>query len=132
MRVLLCGLPLQAVAQSTGISPRRLRLMIDRGAPLARAGRRGRGGDALIDLLEFEAWRQSAVDPNAELADALPRILALPVEELLRRAKTPGEKGAIRATWFACVGAARDAMGGLELDLTDPSIKKIIDALRNF
>lgn len=116
------GLPLQAVAQLLGITPRRLRLMIARGAPVAKAGRRGRGGDTLICLHDFAEWRacralQGSNSFNVDgFADKVPHLIAGVTTGLLRRARTRDERRLLISAWYECANAIRDELGADELD----------------
>jgi hypothetical protein len=103
--------------------------MIAAGMPVARTGRRGRGGDALLDLMQIAEWRANGASPRDDLADRVPRILANPIEELIRRARTPNEKQFLVEAWYHCANAVRDALDAPELDTATPEMRKIIDGL---
>jgi hypothetical protein len=103
--------------------------MIAAGMPVARAGRRGRNGDALLDLMHIAEWAAASASPQDDLADRVPRILANPIEELIRRARTPNEKQLLLEAWYHCTNAVRDALDAPELDTATPEMRKIIDGL---
>lgn len=60
----MTAVPLSEAARALGISPSQLRREIAAGAPVARPGRRGPGGAALVVIADVERWRsrQSNVD----------------------------------------------------------------------
>ena len=51
-------LPRASAARELGVAERTLRDWIAAGAPVARPGRRGRGGSALFDVRAVAAWRR--------------------------------------------------------------------------
>lgn len=73
-----CGLPINEAARQLGVHRRTLTSWIDRGAPVVRQGRRGRGAPTLVDPAAVRAWR-AAQEPVAhginldQLADLLAR-----------------------------------------------------------
>jgi hypothetical protein len=116
------GLPLQAMAALSGLTVRQLRILINKGAPLARAGRRGRGGDALICLHDFAEWQAyralqggNSFDVDG-LADKVPHLIAEVITGLLQRARTRDEKRLLISAWYECANAIRDELAADELD----------------
>ncbi len=77
------ALPLAAAARVLDVSVVTLRRWIEAGAPVARTGRRGRGGEALLDPAAIVAWqaaRGAAVDEVVPvklraLVDSIPDLI---------------------------------------------------------
>lgn len=66
-------LPIREAAQALGVSESTLR----RGAPVARRGRRGKGGAALYDVDALQAWRdgEHGAAPASEFLELLGAVL---------------------------------------------------------
>ena len=61
---------IEQAARALGIGQSTLRRWVTRGAPMVRRGRRGRGGQALLDPSAISSWRASGAAPRAEVPDA--------------------------------------------------------------
>jgi len=87
------------------VSEATLRRWIARGAPVARRGRRGRGGAALIDVGAIEAWRGSSCSTDAVrvFASELPELVADAVDGFFRAISGPHKRelaAALAGTWY--------------------------------
>ena len=70
-------LNLREAAAALGSSEASLRRWCDQGAPIARRGRRGKGGAALYDVNALKAWRDGdrGVEPASEFLALLGSVL---------------------------------------------------------
>ncbi|WP_162434816.1 helix-turn-helix domain-containing protein [Pseudoxanthomonas koreensis] len=111
----MTGLTLREAARALGISPRTLRRWLSAGAPVARRGRRGTGGAALIDPHAVLAWRDTC-DADAALqafAGRVPELVACAIAEAHRMIEGPHKRataGALAGTWFIVSAALTDAL----------------------
>ena len=64
-------LPLDQAALQLGVAPVTLRRWIAQGAPVARAGQRGRGRRALVDPVAIAAWRAAPAAVEGPIAPTL-------------------------------------------------------------
>lgn len=111
-----------------GISPVTLRRWMRAGAPVARRGRRGRGGEALIDPAAVTAWRLSCeVSDHADLivlAGELPEIVASAIGEAFLHVEGPHKRacaGVLAGAWYLVTLALLDRLRRVVPDLNDPT-----------
>lgn len=124
------ALNLVDAARALGVAPVTLRRMIAAGAPVARPGRRGRGGEALLDPAAVKAWQASrgATRDQAGEADALraalsrlPQRIAALADAQFQDAEGPHKRqlaGEIAAFAYRVLFALEDVAGipTVELD----------------
>lgn len=108
-------LPIAAAAAAAGVSAPTLRRWIAAGAPVARRGRRGRGGAALIDVAAIEAWRGTGASTDAlrAFAGEVPQLVADAVDETFRELVGPHKRssaGPLAACWFQVASALLDRL----------------------
>lgn len=107
--------PLTAAARKLNVSVPTLRRWMADGAPVARRGRRGRGGAALLDVAAIEAWRGTgaATDLLHVLAAEVPELVAGAVEEAFRAATGPHKRafaGHLALAWFEVTSRLLDRL----------------------
>lgn len=111
--------PIDIAADQLGVGVVTVRRMLRAGAPQARRGRKGRGGQALLDVNAIAAWqasRNGSGDHVAALeafAAQMPEVVADEIWRvfLLCRDKPPDRRtlpGAFAALWYAISKALRD------------------------
>jgi hypothetical protein len=127
-----------AAAHSLGISVPTLRRWLRQGAPQARRGRRGRGGDALVDPAAVRAWRAScAVVEHADLevlAGELPELVGRAVAEAFAAVEGPHKRaaaGVLAGAWYVVTTKLLDRLRRDVPRLRDPDVVPAqIDHLR--
>ena len=127
-------MPATAAAAALGVSLPTLKRWIRDGCPVARRGRRGRGGAALVDPDAVQAWRRAARGEDAlvELAGRLPEIVGAAMAQAFRLA--PDKRGSTAwvavAGWQLATGAVLDHLRAQGVEITDPPIPESIEQLR--
>lgn len=130
----MTALPIPAAALALETSPRRLRRLIDQGAPVVRTGRRGRGKAALIDPDVIRAWidsrtRAPADDARLKVFVAqLPEIVAEAVWRVFVDTVGPHKRAVAQAcvaAWYQACVAAFDAAGAPELEVIPEKIDRL-------
>lgn len=122
---------IEQAAAALGVSVSSLRRDISQGAPVARRGRRGCGGAALVSVEAVAAWRATrgpSMDAAravaaGELASELPELLASAMAEVFRQIEGPHKRamaGALAACWYRTSCAIID-----KLRETEPAIPEI-------
>lgn len=123
-------LPIPEAAQRLGVSPTTLRRWIAEGAPVARHGRRGRGGGALLRPSEVAAWRHSQVVPRASVSvERLATIVATVCGELFDATDGWPRRAAL-AGLSAAIGYAITAEIAEELGQQEPPLHPELIRLR--
>ena len=117
--------PLKEASAALDLTPKELRTLIAKGGcPVARPGRRGRGGETLIDVAKFRAWmrRRDLTINAAELSskiEGVQRRMAAADFEFFRCITGP-HKGPLRAhavqAWYRHVNVMRAAFDLPELE----------------
>jgi hypothetical protein len=119
-------LPLKAASLALDLTPKELRTLIAKGGcPVARPGRRGRGGETLIDVAKFRAWMRrrdrktiSAAELSSKIEGVQRRMAAADFEFF--RCITGPHKGPLRAhavqAWYRHVNVMRAAFDLPELE----------------
>ena len=118
----MSAVPIRDAASELGTSVSTVSRWIKRGAPVARRGRRGRGGQTLVDVPAMIAWRRSGLDLRG-VAAGLPDVLAAAIERAW--SETEGWQrqqlaGVFAATWYVVTCAVLD-----HLRAADPSIPEV-------
>ena len=135
----MTAVPLPAAAAELCVSVPTLRRWLRQGAPQARRGWRGRGGDALVDPAAISAWRGShaAVD-HADLevlAGELPELVAAAVADAFQRVEGPHKRlvaGVLAGAWYVITTALLDRLRRDVPHLRDPdALPREIDRLRS-
>jgi hypothetical protein len=119
------ALPIDEAAVVLNISVKKLRQLIDHGAPVVRHGRHGPGGKTIVDPTAVSEWLRERVDAAETLAklralvDDLPTIIANVMFELYRSQSGP-HKTILGANcvlaWYMLTNAIRDRRGMPELE----------------
>jgi hypothetical protein len=119
------GLPIDEAAAALNISVKKLRGLIQHGAPVISLGRHGPGGKAIVDPAAVAQWLRERIDAAETLTnlralvDDLPNILANVLFDLYRNQSGP-HKTALGANsvlaWYAIMNAIRDRRGMAELE----------------
>jgi hypothetical protein len=120
-------LPLSVAAAALGISVPRLRRLIAAGAPVARRGRRGRGGAFLVDAEAVRRW-QAAGGRDARLhafAADVPRVVAEACAESFAQVTGPHKRataGVLAGAWYVVTIAILGRLRAELPELTDPTV----------
>jgi hypothetical protein len=132
----LAGLP--AAARELRVSVPTLRRWLRAGAPVAHRGRRGRGGQALIDPAAVAAWRGSGKAEHGDLivfANELPELVAGAIAESFQHIEGPHKRlaaGALAGAWYLITVALLDRLRCHVPELRDPDVlPREIDHLRS-
>lgn len=110
-----CGLPIDDAARQLGVHRRTLTGWIDRGAPVVRQGRPGRGRPTLVDPDALREWRGQPAAPAApglaldELGEALAWALDQ-VFELSTRRDRQALARELCLTWLIFMGNLADRL----------------------
>ena len=108
--------PLPQAARVLKVSVPTLRRWLREGAPQVRRGRRGRGGDTLVDVQAIAAWRACR---HAPVDHAALRVFAAELPELVAHAISGAFErmdglpkarmaGAMAGVWYAVTAALLD------------------------
>jgi hypothetical protein len=111
--------PIRVAADRLGVGVPTVRRMLRAGAPQARRGRKGRGGQALLDANAIRAWQASRNGTGGHVAALeafaaqIPDVVAQEIWRvfLLCHDKPPDRRtlpGAFAALWYAIAKALRD------------------------
>lgn len=126
------ALTIPDAARVLGVTPRAVRRMVERGAPVARRGGRGRGRATLIDVAALRAWQRPSgrlVAPVV-LARMLPAAIATAIAAAHREIDGPHKRasaGVLAGAWYAASCAALDELRRLDPDV--PEIDAIPDEI---
>ncbi len=125
-----------AAALELAVSETTLRRWIARGAPVARRGRRGRGGHALVDVGAIAAWRGSGCSTDAlrVFAAEVPELVADAVDASFRAIRGPSKRelaGALAASWYWVTTALLDRLRRDCADIGDvAAVPESVERLR--
>ena len=113
---MLAAVTVAEAAAELGVSERQLRRWLRAGCPVARRGRRGRGGAALLDVDAVQAWRRQATaeDALATLAGAVPELVADAVHASFLEAEGVRKSalaGVLCAVWYRVAASLLDQLG---------------------
>ena len=111
--------PIAVAADRLGVGVATLRRMLRAGAPQARRGRPGRGGEALLDVNAIRAWQAAHNGTGGStaaleafgaqipeiVAGAIWRVFILCHDKPIDRRTLPG---GLAATWYEIAKALRD------------------------
>jgi len=126
------ALSIPDAARALGVSPRAVRRMVERGAPVARRGGRGRGRATLIDVAALRAWQRPSgrlVAPVV-LARTIPAAIATAIAAAYRdvdRSDKRALAGIFAASWYVASCAALDELRRLDADV--PEIDVVPDEI---
>ena len=126
------ALSIPDAARALGVSPRAVRRMVERGAPVARRGGRGRGRATLIDVAALRAWQRPSgrlVAPVV-LARMLPAAIGTAIAAAHREIDGPHKRaaaGVLAGAWYAASCAALDELRRLDADV--PEIDVVPDEI---
>jgi len=137
----MSALPLIVAARELGLRVGTLRRLIRRGAPTVARGSRGRGRVCLVDPADVRAWLGADARDAlaAEVAAAVPGLLALAADEALRRAEGIDKRalaGILAAHWYTSANAIIDRLRAVaptvrELEALPPEIERMLKIARN-
>lgn len=120
------ALPVPEAAVELEVSEVTLRRWIASGAPVARRGRRGRGGRTLVDVQAVRAWRASQRVTLAAAAAGLPDVLADALADALEQADgLPKQRtaGLLALAWYLAATRCMDHLREFDSavpDVADP------------
>jgi len=112
---------LSQAAIDLGVSARAVRRMLEGGAPVARAGHRGRGKAALVDPAAIRGWLASRHVAPADDAH-------LQAWEVFVESSGPHKLAVARAmmsVWYRATTALLDVAGAPELDVEPDYIRRL-------
>lgn len=115
-------LELGPAAEALGVAPSTLRRWTRQGAPVARRGRRGRGGAARYDVDAIRRWQRLQRSDVAIAAVDLPRVIADAVCRLYVDLEGPHKRpcaGFAAGVWYAVSVAALDHLRAHAADVGD-------------
>lgn len=135
----MTAVPVHLAALELGVSVPTLRRWLRQGCPVARRGRRGRGGRALVDPRAVRAWRGSSEACELAglevLAAEVPELVAGAVAEAFRQCDGPHKRataGALAGAWYLVTVALFDRLRRDVPALADPAtVPREIDHLRS-
>lgn len=123
------AVPIKQAASVLGVAPATVWRWIGLGCPVARRGRRGRGGGALLIPGDVEAWRRAragsgAADVLRAFAGQIPELVADGVVAAFRDAEGPHKRqlaGSQVACWYSVCCAITDRLRADGIEVSDPS-----------
>ncbi len=116
-------------ARALGVSDSTLRRWLKAGAPVVRRGRKGRGGQTLIDVGAVQAWRGMPGTPVGISASQVAGLVAKGVEDAFRDADGPHKAAAAAlmvATWYHVSARILEAMGDPDPDIIPPEVERLL------
>lgn len=119
-------LPIPQAAKILGVHPATLKRWISRGAPVARRGRRGRGGRTLVDVDQVRQWQKGG-DAEAvlyRLAADVPHLLADAMAQAHRLAEGPYKRElgqGLCGAWYLANAAIADRLRNEIPNIQEPT-----------